>query len=171
MAKRTITVPPARLQELFTYDYDAGLLYWRVNRRRARAGTPAGCIPKGRTRRHITIDNVSMTYAPAVWCFVHGEWPNGEIDHIDCDPLNDKVTNLRVATRSQQTANTKLRADNASGFKGVYFDGSKREKKWRAQIRCGDALTHLGYFKTPEEAHAAYSEAAMKAFGEFARTA
>jgi hypothetical protein len=100
---------------------------------------------------------------------VTGEWPPErlEVDHKDCDPSNNRWDNLRLATASQNQANKKVSRANTSGFKGVSWH--KDDKRWRAQIRMGGKKVHLGSFDTPESAHRAYSEAAMKHYGEFAR--
>lgn len=96
------------------------------------------------------------------------ELVKGEIvDHIDRDGLNNRRENLRLATRSENGRNQKCRSDNTSGYKGVHWH--KGTRKWIAQIRLNGKAKHLGLFKTPEEAHVAYQEAAKELFGEFAR--
>lgn len=86
-----------------------------------------------------------------------------DVDHRDCDPLNNRRSNLRVATSSGNGANRK-RAWAASGYKGVYSHGDR----WRAQITKDQRRHHLGLFVTPEEAARAYNEAAVRLFGEYA---
>jgi len=90
------------------------------------------------------------------------------VDHKDGDGLNNQRDNLRAATQVQNLRNARRRCDNTSGFKGVSYD--TRKKRWRANIRYDHRQIHLGRFKTPEEAYAAYCAAAAKYFGEFART-
>lgn len=99
------------------------------------------------------------------WLYVHGEWPENNIDHIDGDRSNNRIANLRVANPSQNIANSRKR--KASEFKGV----SRRHKRWVAQITLNYKSLYLGTFNTPEEAHAAYLAAATRLFGEFARAA
>lgn len=89
------------------------------------------------------------------------------VDHKDTNPLNNTRDNLRLCTRSQNTANTGLTATNTSGYKGVHFD--KKAGKWRATIMLNKKLYRLGYFESPEEGHKAYREKAIELFGEFAR--
>lgn len=91
--------------------------------------------------------------------------PKEDVDHWDLNGLNNTRSNLRIATRAQNMANTKLRNDNKLGFKGVVKD----KKRFRAEIKAGGKSKHLGMFDTPEEAHAAYLEAAKKYHGDFAR--
>lgn len=78
----------------------------------------------------------------------------------------NRIANLRQATRSQNMANARQKANNTSGFKGVHF----LRGKWQAQIQIGGRRIHLGCYLTPEVAHMAYRIAAKKHFGEFART-
>lgn len=85
-------------------------------------------------------------------------------DHIDGNGLNNTRDNLRLATSSQNQSNRKEPAHNTTGFKGV----SKRRGKWFARIVIGGKLIWLGTYNTPEEAHKAYKQAAMKYYGEFA---
>lgn len=94
----------------------------------------------------------------------------GEIvDHINGN-LDNRRSNLRLATHTQNLRSSSLSKNNTSGFKGVSFekrkDGSKR---WFAQITVDRKNIYLGTFASVEEASAAYMEAADKHFGEFAR--
>ena len=95
--------------------------------------------------------------------------PDGlQIDHRDGDGLNNRRSNLRVATRSQNMHNRSAYCNNKSGFKGVDF--RKEGGKWRAKIRINNKEKHLGMFDSPEEAHEAYCRASEKYHGEFGRT-
>ena len=93
-----------------------------------------------------------------------GEPSGFEVDHKNHDTLDNRRSNLRVATSSQNRANTVRRTDNKSGFKGV----SPFQGKWRATIRENGKHKHLGRFSTTEEAHQAYCAAATRIYGEFA---
>jgi hypothetical protein len=87
-----------------------------------------------------------------------------EVDHVNRNGLDCRRSNLRDATRAQQTYNASIRRDNVSGLKGV----SREHGKWRARIRIDGRLIYLGSFSSPEEAHASYVAAATAARGEFA---
>lgn len=92
----------------------------------------------------------------------------GEIvDHINNNTLDNRRSNLRVATMSQSNANRRRNRNNTSGYKGVHF--YKQYKKWSASLMVMGKRKHLGYFDTAELAHAAYCAAAVKYHGEFAR--
>jgi hypothetical protein len=98
------------------------------------------------------------------WVLIHGEWPSLFVDHKDRDTTNDKIDNLRQATRTQNHGNSKVRSDNTSGFKGVWPVGNR----YRAKITVGQKDIHIGYFDTVQQAHEAYMKAAREYFGEFA---
>lgn len=89
------------------------------------------------------------------------------VDHKDGNGLNNTRANLRTASPLMNNRNAGLRSDSSSGLKGVTFEA--RAKKWGARIRVNGKLHFLGYFGNPEDAHAAYCDAARKHFGEFAR--
>lgn len=92
-----------------------------------------------------------------------------DVDHIDSNGLNNSRSNLRVATRSQNSYNQRVSKRNKSGVKGVHQH--TQTGKWCAQIRAQGYREHLGSFDTVEEAHAAYKQAAARLHGQFARTA
>lgn len=94
--------------------------------------------------------------------------PKGmDTDHINGNTLDNRRKNLRICTRAQNNTNTRVRKDNTSGFRGVTWHTYTR--KWEAQININGKHTHLGLFKTPEEAALAYDQEAKKHHGEFAR--
>lgn len=91
----------------------------------------------------------------------------GTVDHHNGNTLDNRRLNLRAASDSQQACNRGVRRTSKTGFKGVFI---RANGKFVAQIGDkGGKKVHLGYFKTAEEAHAAYCAAATKLHGEFAR--
>lgn len=89
----------------------------------------------------------------------------GMVDHINGDGLDNRRSNLRLATSSQNGANIPAPSHNTSGYKGVSL--YKRTGRWRAYA--GANARHLGYFATAEEAARAYDAAATETWGNFAR--
>ena len=95
--------------------------------------------------------------------------PTGmEVDHIDGDGLNNRLGNLRIATKSQNQCNRRPMATSTTGLKGV--SPYNRDGTWRARISVRGRRISLGYYKTPAEAHAAYVAASIKLHGPFGRT-
>ena len=90
------------------------------------------------------------------------------VDHIDGDGLNNRRSNLRFASHQQNNCNSKRRADNRSGVKGVFWD--KQRRKWQAQISVGGRSIALGRFASLDAAAAAYADASQRLHGEFGRT-
>ena len=89
-------------------------------------------------------------------------------DHINLDTLDNRRSNLRVATSAENHRNQGVRRDSRSGFKGVGWH--KPTNKWQARIRLNGSRKSLGFFATPEAAHDAYCKAAAELHGEFANT-
>lgn len=89
-----------------------------------------------------------------------------ETEHRNGNGLDCQKKNLREATRSQNRANSKVRSDSKSGFKGVQL---KASGKYEARIRTGDRMKYLGQFDNPIEAAKMYDAAAKELYGEFAR--
>jgi len=167
-------LPPQKLlHDLLRYDGTTGDFYWREFARFDRpAGSVAGSVTKlGYVR--ICIKGYGQLGAHRLaWVYNYGCIPEGmEIDHADNNPSNNRMSNLRLATSSQQKMNKRVQSNNRSGLKGAYYHAAHKGKKWRSQIRVEDRLVFIGYFETPNEAHEAYKEAAEFYFGEFARTA
>lgn len=94
--------------------------------------------------------------------------PKGmDVDHSNMDKLDNRRSNLRVCTRSQNKANISLNVANTSGYKGVYWSNSN--KGWMARIKRKQKTIYLGTFDDPADAGRAYDQAAKKYFGKFAR--
>ena len=99
------------------------------------------------------------------WMYVTGAWPKADIDHINGDRSDNRLSNLREASRSQNNANQKLGGRNSSGYRGVSFH--KASRKWNAQIHHNSRRIHLGLFESAEAAHTAYLSAASTIYGAY----
>ena len=87
------------------------------------------------------------------------------VDHIDCDRLNNNVSNLRWCTSQENSRNAKLSSKSSSGFKGICFH--KQSNKWRAHIMIDGIQIHLGLFDNIEDAKYARQEKVNELFGEY----
>jgi len=179
MANRPLPSPEV-LRQLLEYNASTGLLFWKPrplhlfssvrdadswNTRYA--GREAFTSVRGGYRLGSINDTMYSAHRIA-WAIFYGVVPEKEIDHIDCDRSNNKICNLRIATRSQNQQNSKSQKTSTSKFKGVSWEG--RAKKWRAQIKVQNGYKHLGYFDCEQKAWAAYKNHADIYYGEFART-
>ena len=155
-----------RLYEVLDYSPILGLFWWLKSRGTKKAESVAGTKrPDGYIQ--IQIDDRLYLAHRLAWLYVHGEWPPEEIDHKNNDPSDNRLANLRLATDSQNQANTPKQAHNTSGFKGVSW--FRRDRKWRAEIQKDGKSRHLGYFADPVDAARAYDAKAKELHGDFAR--
>lgn len=154
------------LRQRLSYDPITGLLTWRYCKDRSPqwngryAGIPAGSIAyfeKGGPYIVINLEGKPQLAHRLIWLYVYGYMPE-QIDHKDCDGMNNVLTNLREATQSQNNAN---RYKKAKGHQ-------KHGNKYRARIKVNGIQIVLGSCDTPEEAEALYKVALIKYFGEFA---
>lgn len=92
--------------------------------------------------------------------------PRTLVDHKNHDTLDNRRSNLRIASHLQNVANSRIGSNNTSGYKGVTYRG--RSRKWAARVRSKGKEFYLGLFHSPIEAAKAYNEKAKSLFGEFA---
>lgn len=165
-AEFNLNYPPiALVKATFNYDPDSGILTWKGGGRAAE-GSTAGHLSNG----YLTVRFGSTCKYPSAiavhrvaWALHHGQWPDSDIDHINGDRADNRASNLRLATRSQNLLNQPARSYNKTGFKGVYRSGSG----FIARMTANRKKVYLGYFKTAEAAHDAYEAAAKACHGEF----
>jgi hypothetical protein len=154
-----MSIPHNDLTRLLHYDPESGI--WK----RISNGRRIGSVD-GTRSGYVIISLFGKCYRAhrLAWFYMTGRWPR-QIDHRDRVRSNNKRTNLREASQSQNNANS-IRP-NKSGYKGVTW--CRSSKKWRAVIKINKKNKILGYKTTPEAAHALYCAAAKEHFGEFAR--
>lgn len=155
-----------RLRELLDYDPETGVFRNKVARSNVPAGSVAGSLTQSGYVR-ISVDDVSYRAHRLAWLWMTGEWPRAFVDHRDTDKANNRWSNLREASKSQNGANRPVQANSRSKLKGAHF--TKANGKWMSLIQHHGRKLYLGYFPTAEEAHAAYAAAAKNIYGEFAR--
>ena len=148
------------------YDPATGKLYWRddwypASRPRAEAGyNDRGYVYLHHRGRNLLAHRVA-------WFLHYGEWPPQEVDHIDGDSTNNRIENLRLADRRQNSFNRPKYKCNKSGYKGVF-----RRNNGRYQSRVGydGELIVVGSFACPIEAARAYDRKAIELHGDYAKT-
>ncbi|PZO66178.1 MAG: hypothetical protein DI635_00715 [Pseudoxanthomonas suwonensis] len=149
------------LKNIIHYDPIIGEFTWLV---RASRMVPKG-MRAGKTDRHgyrrIKIGGTTYKAHRLAWLYQYGEWPNGPIDHIDGNPSNNAIVNLRIGSNgiNQQNVRRKQK-NNTSGFMGVHKRSDSN--RYRACVSLGGKNLFFGSFETPEEAHAVYLEKKRK---------
>lgn len=138
------------LTDLLEYDVKTGLFTWKVRACRNRfAGQKAGTTRKN-GYVEITIDRKCYQAHRLAWFYVHKKWPDNQIDHINHNPTDNRIDNLRDATNLENGRNQKLNIRNTSGHAGVHWN--TKDKRWIASIKVHGTRKYLGCFTQKEEA-------------------
>jgi len=148
----------ARVRDLLHYEPETGFFFRRkATKVRHRVDDRADKLcPIGRAAGYYYVSVAGGRYGAhrLAWLYVTGEWPKGQIDHINGDPGDNRIVNLRDVPQSLNQQNRRRSAAriNPSGFVGVSF----KRGRWMAALTVNRRQVYLGYYDTPQEAHAAY---------------
>lgn len=162
------------LKQRLDYDPETGIFVWKpkpVTDKRVDKAWNTKCA--GKVANHtfkngyvyIRLDGERYLAHRLAWLYMTGTWPTGFLDHRDRNPENNRISNIREASQSQNMANTKM-TKGSIGARGVTF--RKDRNKYRATITFQHKRFYIGLFDTVEEASAAYKSAAIRVFGDFA---
>jgi hypothetical protein len=148
-----------RARDLLSYDPTTGLLTWRVKPlyRPIKPGDVAGHVMK---RGYLTVTIAGQAYYGhrLCWLIHHGEWPDRELDHVNGVRTDNRIENLRPATRSQNSQNRGATAKrNKSGLLGVAWD--EQAQKWQVKLTLNGKVTWVGRYSDKGQAAEAYREA------------
>lgn len=139
-----------RLKELLSYDPETGIFIWLQSpRNNVASGSVAGSIDKKGYVRISYKRNIYLAHRLA-WFFVYGKWPKKELDHINKNPTDNRIENLRDVTRKQNMENKRLYKSSKTGFSGVTWHS--RDKKWNVRIGHYGKRISLGYFDNLNDA-------------------
>lgn len=146
MARPSIPLTVERLREVLNYNPETGAFCW-LKKTSIYHNKPLGIIGTlNKGYLVVCIDYRRYRLSRLAWLWVTGEWPNGIVDHIDRDKINNRWSNLRIATYAINNKNRGLQKNNTSGATGVCWH--KGQQKWRAYI----GRKHLGSFENKDEA-------------------
>lgn len=139
-----------RLRNLLAYDAVTGEFRWLVDRQRARRGELAGTICPMYGYRLVGIDYRHYRANRLAFLYMTGEWPSGQVDHIDRDRANDAWANLRPASTKQNQENRSVSPQSKSGVAGVSWQ--PKRQKWMAHITHHGKTKNLGRFSNVADA-------------------
>lgn len=138
-----------RLHDVLHYDEDSGIFIWKERDEFKMSGMKAGTTNHDGYIR-IAIDKHHYMAHRLAWLYMYGYFPENEIDHIDRNPSNNKINNLRESSRSCNCFNRNVRSDSSSRITGVLF--RKDNGMWTANIMVLGKRKHIGQFKTKLDA-------------------
>lgn len=144
----------AKITEFLEYKADDGVFLWkRSPSHRVTDGMIAGHT-NSRGYTHLKLFGMQIPAHRAAWAVTYGKWPKNQIDHIDGNKSNNKISNLRdIGAKSNTQNQIRSKSSNlSSGLLGV----SRNRGKWQAQIKVAGRRKHLGTFDSPVIAHQAY---------------
>ncbi len=157
----------AKLVEYLEYNSSTGVFTWRVNN--LNKYNQFGGKEAGYTRSsgyvEVRIDTVLYLAHRLAWFYFYKKWPALGIDHIDKNPSNNAINNLREANQENNGLNRYKNKNNTSGYKGVSYD--KARDKFSAEITVRGVRYRLGRFNSAIEASEAYNAKARELSGEF----
>ena len=136
------------------YNQETGQFIWKVSTCKANAGSVAGYI---NSNGYMIVGLLGEKYRlhRLAWLLTHGQWPDGTIDHINCNRTDNRLCNLRNVSQSVNVQNMRSpTAANTSGFLGVYW--SARRGGFMAAVKLGNKGKRRGPYKTAERAYVAY---------------
>lgn len=152
----------SELRNLINYDSSTGEFFWKnIKSKRFKCGDLAGCYRKDGYRVIRTRHGLHLGHRIA-WAIVYGEWPDTDIDHIDGNPSNNKISNLRKVTHSQNIINQTAHKDNRLGQAGI-----KLNKNGRFYVTVKNKSR--GGYATLDEAIFVRDKALKEEYGEFVR--
>lgn len=137
------------LKEEIIYHPETGLFFWRVFKSGRKMDRAVGAVT-GAGYLVTTFHYKQYSLHRLAFLYMLGSFPDGMVDHIDCNKLNNRWDNIRLATIFENAQNKPLGHTNNSGFKGVCWD--RTNNRWKASINFNGKAKHLGMFKEKEDA-------------------
>ena len=149
--REPLQVPIERLRELFRYDPETGVLH-RINgrgkNRRVGYTRADGYMP-------LCVDYTMLLTHRVAWAMAYGYWPTKHLDHIDRDPSNNRLSNLRECDDRENQQNLSAAGKGSTGYLGVHID-PRRSDRWIALIGHQKKTRYIGYYRCPTAAYVAY---------------
>jgi hypothetical protein len=155
-----------RLKEVVSYDPSTGCFHWIWHHFGCNIGKIAGHYD-AEGYRHLYIDKKRYRAHNLAWLFIHGFLPNAILDHVNGNPADNRIENLRECNASKNAFNKKRPVSNTSGIKGIWWRSNR--SRWEAVIKVDGVRKFRKMFKTLEDAEDAVRRAREEIHGEFAR--
>ena len=173
MTSKEMEFPVSRLVQLLDYDPQTGRLTWKQRHpsdfptlspeancltwNKKFAGTQAMATVNARGYCHGTLGRRTFSAHRVAMAIALGHWPVGQVDHVNGIRTDNRISNLRVVSNSENSRNSSVKPSNKSGVTGVFW--SKETGKWAAQICVNGKGIHLGLFTEKDAAAQARRDA------------
>ena len=159
MQRGSILITQAELKRQLRYEPETGHFYWLEGGGRRRLGFPAGSLWSNGYAR-IWIDGKDYMAHRLAWLYMYGAFPQNQIDHINGNPLDNRILNLRDVDQAENHKNKRRQSNNSSGVTGVRWN--KQAGKWVAYINVDGKQIYFGLFEDFFEAVCARKSAENK---------
>lgn len=156
-------IPIEYLRSCFSYNAETGTFIWKDRPREhfktdrghrqtngRQVGKEAFASPHSQGYLHGGLDGMLLFAHRVAWAIHYGRWPNGEIDHINHNRKDNRISNLREASRMANGRNLSIKSNNKTGANGVYVD--TKHNRIVAQIRVNGKMQYIGAFASVPEA-------------------
>lgn len=150
------------ISKVLKYDPISGTLIWisNLHSKRAIPNSRAGSLVKTTGYRSITLFGYSYLEHHLIWFIYHGVWPSGQIDHINQIRDDNRISNLREVSKSENARNRKRRSQTVTGEHGIWYN--RRTHKYVAEITLHGKKVYQKSFDDPDEAVRARKEQSLK---------
>ena len=158
VSKRQAALTYEILKERLKYDKDTGVFEWRNEEKRGRKKGSLGFEENGYHIISLHINKRTHKYRAHIlaWFYVYGEYPDKDIDHINHDRMDNRISNLRLVSNWENCKNRQLSPRNKTGHSGVCYDKSR--DRWTVAIKNGGKKIYGGRFTDKQEAFAKAKE-------------
>lgn len=161
------TITQEELKKILSYSKDTGEFTW-IQKANKFSNVGVGSVADrvSGSYKVISINRKAYKSHRLVWLYFYGHFPDEMIDHIDCDSLNNRVENLRLATSSNNNWNRTLNSNTKTGVKGVRIH---QNGNYEARIMCNKISYYLGVFDSLKDAEQAVRAKRLELHGEYTR--
>lgn len=146
------------LKEWVHYNPETGIFTWKKHIKPYKVGKEIGSSSGNYLETYFSPTKKTYSLHRLVWFYIYGKWPENGIDHINRNPRDNRLDNLRDCSPHINSHNITVVGNSATGYTGVFRDKRNKSRPYFAKICIQGKPKYLGFFKTPEEASTVYQK-------------